>query len=267
MSVRTPLQLWQAAKSADAARPFITSYDEGTGDRVELSFTTFDNWVSKTANMLVDGLGADPGDRVVLALPLHWQSLAWVLASWSCGLTAVLAGPGELPEGDIAVADAARLAAALDSGARETVGTSLHPLGLPLPDCPPAALDYSVEVRGYGDHFFPEPVDPSAPALESGASSFTGAELAAAGQRVAHDWKLTASDRVAIITSESAPLTQLGHDLSRFLGVLSSFAAMVLTPDLDPPTLQSRLGMERVTAVADAPSGFRPRSGSLTLLP
>ncbi|TDQ51926.1 TIGR03089 family protein [Actinorugispora endophytica] len=267
MSVRTPVQLWQEARAVDAARPFVTAYDEATGGRVELSFATFDNWVSKTANMLVDGLGAEPGERVVLALPVHWQSLVWAIACWSAGLTAVLAGPGDLPEGDIAVADAARLEAALDSGAREAVGTSLHPLGLPLADRPPAALDYSVEVRGYGDHFRPDPVDPAAAALVNGDDSFTGAELAAAGARTARTWKLTASDRVAIITSESAPLALLGRDLSRFLGVLSSSAAMVLVPGLDSVTLQSRLGMERVTAITGAPSDSLSSETPLKSLP
>ncbi|GLU49623.1 TIGR03089 family protein [Nocardiopsis ansamitocini] len=258
MSAQTPLELWRTAKAADSARPFVTAYDEATGGRVELSYATFDNWVSKTANMLVDGLAAEPGDRVAIALPLHWQSLAWVLACWSTGLTVVAAEPGTVPEADIVVADAARLEAALATGAREVVGSSLHPLGLPLADCPPAAVDYSVEVRGYGDQFFAGSVDPAGSALEHGAARFTGAEIAQAARIRAEEWELTAVDRVAIIASTTDPLLALGPDLSRFSAVLAGAAAVVLTPDLDSASLQSRLGMERVTAVV----GRRFPSGS-----
>ena len=34
---------------------------DATGERVELSVATYANWVSKTANMLQDGLAAEPG--------------------------------------------------------------------------------------------------------------------------------------------------------------------------------------------------------------
>ena len=35
-------------------RPFITFYDDATGERVELSVTTYANWVAKTASLLAD---------------------------------------------------------------------------------------------------------------------------------------------------------------------------------------------------------------------
>jgi len=254
VSAQTPGELWLAARSVDAARPFLTSYDPATGVRVEMSFATFDNWVAKTANMLVDGLGVLPGERVALALPLHWQSLAWAVACWSAGATVVLAGEDSW-EADLAVAEAARVDAAFNSGAREVVAASLHPLGLPLDDCLPAAMDYTVEVRGYGDRFSPVRVDPLAAALEHGGTVYSGAELADTGREYARLGKLTAEDRVAIITPDSAPLTLLGDDLSRFLGVLAAASSIVLIPAQDSTTLQSRLGMERVTAVVgDLPS-------------
>nr|WP_221308288.1 TIGR03089 family protein [Nocardiopsis mwathae] len=259
--------MWRSAVAADPARPFVTAYDADTGGRVELSYATFDNWVAKTANMLVDGMGAEPGERVVLALPVHWQTLVWMLACWSTGLTVVPAPAGEVPEGDIAVADAARLDAALATGAREVVGTSLHPLGAPLADCPPAATDYTVEVRSYGDHFTPvTPPIASATALD-GPSPATAADLVAAARRTATDWRLTADDRVAMITSAPDSLTVLGKDLSRFLGPLSRAVPLVLLPGIDSANLQSRLDMERATAIVGTPpdtpaltGGIRPLS-------
>nr|WP_218902982.1 TIGR03089 family protein [Streptomonospora nanhaiensis] len=250
--------MWRSAVAADPARPFVTAYDHDTGGRVELSFATVDNWVAKTANMLVDGLGAEPGDRVALALPPHWQSLVWLLACFSTGAVAVLGGPGEVPEGDIAVADPARVAAALDTGAREVVGTSLHPLGAPMADCPPAALDYTVEVRGYGDRFPGAAVDPDSPALAgapAGPEERTGAQLAGTARRRLAEWGLTSADRVAMITSARDSLAVLGSDLSLLLGPVAGALPLVLIPDGESTTLQARLGMERATAIAGARPG------------
>lgn len=267
MAAATPLDLWRSAVAADPARPFVTAYDEATGGRVELSYATFDNWVAKTSNMLVDGLGAEPGDRVGLALPLSWQSLVWLLACFSTGTTAVAGGQGEVPACDIAVADSDRLAAALGTDAREVVGTSLHPLGAPLAECPPAALDYGVEVRGYGDRFDPVQVDAAAPAFEvpdsvaggtdllgAGitAATYSGAELTETARRRLAQWGLTATDRVAIITSAPDSLASLGSQLALLLGPVAGALPLVLLPAGDSANLQPRLDMERVTAIAGA---------------
>ncbi|MDT0304552.1 TIGR03089 family protein [Streptomonospora wellingtoniae] len=278
MASETPLDLWRSAVAADPARPFATVYDEATGGRVELSYATFDNWVAKTANMLVDGLGAEPGDRVGLALPLHWQSLVWLLACFSTGTTAVAGAPGTVPDCEIAVADPDRLPAALDTGAREVVGTSLHPLGAPLAECPPAAADYGVEVRGYGDRFAAAAIDPAAPAFEvpgdaaggtdllgaevaAGASS--GAELAASARLRSAAWGLASTDRVAIITSGRDSLTALGSRLPLLLGPIAGAVPLVVLPAGDSANLQPRLDMERVTATAGARPGTPALAGSL----
>ncbi|QBI52479.1 TIGR03089 family protein [Streptomonospora litoralis] len=267
MGTETPADLWRSAVAADPARPFVTAYDEASGGRVELSFATVDNWVSKTANLLVDGLGAEPGDRVALALPVHWQSLVWLLACFATGTTAVDGGPGAIPDCDIAVADPERLEAALGTGAREVVGTSLHPLGAPLPECPPTATDYGVEVRGYGDHFSPGPLDPSAPAFEvvadaSGGTDLTGAaisELTCSGAELTENargrlaaWGLTPADRVAIITSAPNSPAALGARLALLLGPVAGALPLLLLPGSDSANLQPRLEMERATAIAGA---------------
>ena len=53
-------------------KPLLTWYDDHRDERVELSYRTFGNWVAKTANLLVDEYGAEPGDRVGV-LADHWQ--------------------------------------------------------------------------------------------------------------------------------------------------------------------------------------------------
>ncbi|NYH51741.1 MULTISPECIES: TIGR03089 family protein [Nocardiopsis] len=253
----TPAQLWRALVSADPSRPFVTSYD-ASGGRVELSRATFDNWVSKTSNMLVDGLGSQPGDRVVVALPVHWQSLVWLVSCWSVGAVAEFVRPGaDLPEGaQVAVADADRLEAALDSGADEVVGTSLHPLGLPLAEVPPMVLDYSVEVRGYGDHFSPYPIDPEAPALRAPGVR-TGAALAAGARQRADRWRLTSEDRVGLFAEPGAPMTLLGEDAELLLAPVAAGSPVVLTPleSAGPEEALRRAGMEKVTVALRGAGG------------
>src|ERR671931_2549199 len=72
-----PPALLDAALRRDPARPLLTFYDDATGERAELSVTTFATWVAKTANLLRDDLGAGPGDTVSVDLPLHWQDAVW----------------------------------------------------------------------------------------------------------------------------------------------------------------------------------------------
>ncbi|MDG4865022.1 TIGR03089 family protein, partial [Streptomyces sp. T-3] len=93
---RTPADLLRSALAADPARPLVTFYDDATGERVELSVATFANWVAKTANLLQGDLGAEPGDRLALLLPAHWQTAVWLLACSSVGVTVVVGGdPGD----------------------------------------------------------------------------------------------------------------------------------------------------------------------------
>ncbi|MFE3458824.1 TIGR03089 family protein [Nocardiopsis aegyptia] len=251
----TPAQLWRALVSADPARPFVTSYD-ASGARVELSRATFDNWVSKTANMLVDGFGAQPGDSTALALPVHWQSLVWAVSCWSVGAVVVPSPRGGVARGTaFAVADADRLGEAVDAGADEVFGTSLHPLGLPLQHVPEWVVDYSVEVRGHGDHFAAYPIDAAEPALRADGEH-SGADLAAAGRDRAAEWGLTGEDRLAVLLEPDAPLSALGASLDLLLAALASGAPLILTPP-GADDLAGRLRMEKATAVT-APEGEAP---------
>ena len=72
-----------------AARPLITFYDDATGERIELSAVTTGNWAAKAANLLRDEGDLEPGGRVAVLLPAHWQTAAVLLASWWCGAEVV----------------------------------------------------------------------------------------------------------------------------------------------------------------------------------
>jgi uncharacterized protein (TIGR03089 family) len=163
--------LVRALATTDPTRPRLTWYGPA-GERIELSGKVLDNWVAKTANLLVHELDAGPGSRVALDLPAHWRTAVWLLACWSAGCCAVLPGPDGTTDGDVAVlvtdrpgSEAARAAGA--DGA-ELVAVALPGLAMAFgPDLPAGALDAAIEVRSQGDVFVP-PVRPAAgdPAVE-----------------------------------------------------------------------------------------------------
>ena len=159
----------------DGASPFVTFYDDATGERTELSATTFANWVAKTANLLVDGLGVGRGDDAVLSLPPHWQSLVVAAGCWAAGMTVRFDGPADVA---FVAEDGPRPAA------DETVVLSLRPLGagLAVPDA--AVTDYAVEVRTHGDRFVGEGPDESDEALPGRSQADLSAESGDAERRL-----------------------------------------------------------------------------------
>jgi uncharacterized protein (TIGR03089 family) len=151
--------------------PLITYYDDGTGERTELSALSFANWVDKTANLLADELLIEPGSPVSLPLaqeaPAHWTTLVWVAAIWRVGCPVVIGAEAEPAVEVVGPADAFN---AENAGSAEQVACSLHPLGLGFDMAlPEDVLDYGVEVRGQPDAFNGPLPDPDAPAwIEDG---------------------------------------------------------------------------------------------------
>lgn len=172
---RTPADLLRSALAADPGRPLVTFYDDATGERVELSVATFANWVAKTANLLQGDLGAEPGDRVALLLPAHWQTAVWLSACAAVGVVADVGGAAAAA--DVVVSGPDSLEAARACGG-ERVALALRPLGGRFPQAPAGFADYAVEVPGQGDRFAPfSPVDPEEPALIVAGAEYTGAEV------------------------------------------------------------------------------------------
>jgi uncharacterized protein (TIGR03089 family) len=65
--------------------PFLTFYDDRSGERTELSYATFDNWVAKTANLLCEEFDAGSATRVAMALGTHWTTVVVAFAAWRIG--------------------------------------------------------------------------------------------------------------------------------------------------------------------------------------
>ncbi|MBB5788459.1 uncharacterized protein (TIGR03089 family) [Jiangella mangrovi] len=247
----TPAELLRTEVRRDGARPFLTFYDDATGERVELSAITFDNWVAKTAGFLTAGLDAEAGDRVALRLPAHWQALAWAAACWSVGACVVLPGDdgddggSEGPDGvRVAVAGPDAVEAAAGS-APEVVGLALRPLGgrftTPLP---PGVTDYAVEVPGYPDRFVPlTPPDDAEPALEQAGTVHTLGGLVDRARQRAEQLGAGPGARLLVATDD------LGTALIDALLVpLVVGGSAVLVRHEDPAGRARRVDAERVTA-------------------
>ncbi|MEU6843710.1 TIGR03089 family protein [Streptomyces sp. NPDC046716] len=173
----TPGRVLDEALRGDPGRPLVTFYDDATGERVELSVATLANWVAKTANLLQGDLGAEPGDRVAVLLPAHWQTAVWLLACSAVGVVADVGG--DPASADLVVTGPDTLDAARACSG-ERIALALRPLGGRFPQPPEGFLDYAVEVPGQGDRFAPfVPVDPEEIALAVGGEEFTGAEVVA----------------------------------------------------------------------------------------
>ena len=179
-------ELLLARARRDGDRPFVTCYDDDRGERVELSHRTFENWTAKTANLLAEELGVEPGGRVASALGGHWQALVVAFACWRLGACLVPV-PSAVPPARrrallAAVAPAAVLAreallgdaraaapqAALVAVPPEALGGAARDVG--------AAANFAGLVPTMPDHFDP-PAGAAGDALATDAPA-TGANFA-----------------------------------------------------------------------------------------
>ncbi|MEU1055830.1 TIGR03089 family protein [Streptomyces sp. NPDC005876] len=247
---RTPADLLSSALAADPGRPLVTFYDDATGERVELSVATFANWVAKTANLLQDELSVEPGDRVALLLPAHWQTAVWLLACASVGAVADMGGDAAAANVAVSGPAAESLAAARAcSGAR--VALALRPLGGRFPQVPEGFVDYAVEVPGQGDRFVPyAPVDPEGVALIVAGREFSGAEVVERARAEAAELGLTGPG--ARVLSGLPYDTWEGLSAGLY-GPLASGGSVVLCRNLEllgADAVDRRIEAERVSVVA-----------------
>jgi len=160
---------------AGGGAPRLTWYADG-GERIELSGAVLGNWVTKTANLLVEEFDAGPESTVTIDLPAHWRGITWALAAWRVG-ACVDVRPGAEP-GDVVVTTEPERWAGRGS---DVVAVSLAPLarsfGAPLP---PGVVDAAASVMTYGDVLgYVPPTDPDAPALVHDGGTVAHAALLA----------------------------------------------------------------------------------------
>jgi uncharacterized protein (TIGR03089 family) len=241
--------LLDAQLRRDGSRPLVTFYDDGTGERVELSVVTYANWVAKTAGLLQDELGVERGGTLVVALPTHWLGPVWLGAAWSVGLT-VTADRDAVGGADVVVCGPDTVAELATAGP-PVVALSLLPMATrfrtPLPD---GVLDYGAAVWGQPDAFLPlDPPSAGDPAWAGDGPPLTqGALLAeAAGDRLA-------APGTRLLT-DLDPCSRAG--LLALVAPLHAGGGTVWVRNADPAGWERRTAQEQATEVVRA--GHRPR--------
>jgi uncharacterized protein (TIGR03089 family) len=227
-------------------KPFVTWYDDHRDQRVELSYRTFGNWVAKTANLLVDELGAGPGDRVGAILADHWQTPIVMAACWRAGTQLVVidpASPDRPTPSLVAAFVREEFLAATEAMLGETVVVALtadllgrgeHDLG--------KALSFSRLVPSMGDEFDGGP-DPDGDVLSAGGEAATMGGLLERAAALAGRTGLGEGDR---LLSGRSLLTVDGA-VAGLLAPFTRGAGVVLVAGLDPARFWKRVADERVT--------------------
>jgi uncharacterized protein (TIGR03089 family) len=227
-------------------KPFVTWYDDHRDQRVELSYRTFGNWVAKTANLLVDELGAGPGDRVGAILADHWQTPVVLAACWRAGTSVVVldpAAPDPPPDGLVAAfvreehleaAEAALGGTVVVALTADLLGRSERDLG--------KALSFSRLVPSMGDEF-DGGSDPGGDALTAGGEAATMGGLLERAAALAGRTGLGDGDRLL----SGRPLLTVDGAVAGLLAPFTRGAGVVLVAGLDPARFWKRVADERVT--------------------
>ena len=221
----------------DPGRPLVTFYDHASGERTELSVTTYANWVAKASGLLTDVADLERGMALRIDLPPHWLSPVFLGAAWTVGLRVTASD-----EADAVVCGPETLATWAPRAPRLPVlACSLRPLGVRFAEPLPAGvLDVGVEIWSQPDGF--AAWDPP-----------TGDDLAtdALSQEGLHD--LTAAVGSALtdggrLLSVADPASPPG--MATFTEPLRRGGSLVLVRNPDPDRLDGVYDAERATARA-----------------
>jgi uncharacterized protein (TIGR03089 family) len=222
----------------DPGQPLVTFYDDATGERVELSVTTYANWVAKAASLLTEELDLERGDSLRVDLPPHWLGPVFLGAAWTAGLVvtdaeqpdAVVCGPDELGQWAARVEELPVLAC------------SLLPMGVRFADpVPPGVHDVGVEIWSQPDSFIPwDPATPDDAATAFGGVTVTHEELwraAAAGSLVPSGGRL-----LSVANPASPP------GIATFVEPLEKSGSLILVAHAERERLEATYAAERATA-------------------
>lgn len=225
-----PVSLTDRLLRGAPAQPLITHYDDAEDTRVELSVATMRNWAAKTANWLVDELDVEPGDRVAVLLPAHWQTAAVFLGAWWCGAEVVTTGDAKvafIPPGATA------------PGADFTAIASLDPMGRDLRgDVPPGTLDYIGDARLFGDDY--------ASSVPGDTPCFLGATVDEVTEKaVSHAETLGIASGTRVLSTLDWP----AGAMEGLVTVLAAGASLVQVTNADSEKLRKHAETERTSVV------------------
>ncbi|GAA5115066.1 TIGR03089 family protein [Alloalcanivorax gelatiniphagus] len=226
----------------DPGRPLLTFYDHATDERVELSVTTYANWVAKASGLLTDVADLERGMTLRIDLPPHWLSPVFLGAAWTVGLRVTTSD-----EPDAVVCGPEGLAAwAPRAGSLPVLACSLRPLGVRFAEPLPAGvIDVGVEIWSQPDGFTawdpPTGDDPATDGLAQRELFAPRADelTAAAGSA------LTDGGRLLSVADPASP-----PGMATFTEPLGRGGSLVLVRNPDPARLDGVYDAERATARA-----------------
>ena len=234
-------QVLAAQLRHDPGRPLLTFYDHASDERVELSVTTYANWVAKAAGLLTDLADLERGMSLRIDLPPHWLSPVFLGAAWSIGLKvttdddpdAVVCGPDTLDVWAPRV------------GELPVLACSLRPLGVRFAEpVPPGVLDVGVEIWAQPDGWSPwdPPTDD-----DHATDDLTQRELFASSTDLtaAAGSSLTDGGRLLSVADPASP-----PGMATFTEPLGRGGSLVLVRNPDPARLDGVYDAERATARA-----------------
>jgi uncharacterized protein (TIGR03089 family) len=222
----------------DGGRPLVTFYDDATGERVELSVTTYAYWVAKAASLLVEELDLERGARIRVDLPAHWLGPVFLGAAWTAGLVVT---DGDDP--DVVVCGPESLDAwAPRAEDLPVLACSLLPLGVRFAEpVPPQVHDVGAEIWSQPDSFIPwDPPGDDDPATRFGGVEVTQAELwraAATGTLV------TDGGRLLSVANPASP-----PGVATFSEPLAKGGSLVLVAHAERERLEATYAAEHATA-------------------
>jgi uncharacterized protein (TIGR03089 family) len=227
-------------------KPFLTWYDDHRDERIELSYKTFGNWVAKTANLLVDELGAGPGDQAGV-LAEHWQVPVILAACWRAGVCVAALEPGVPVPPLVAVfVHEQRLDDVAVPGNTTVLALAADPLGRAGRELG-RAQNFSGIVPSMGDVFDGD-ADPPGDAMVAGGEAASMDDLLARAAALADRTGLGEADRLL----SGRRLLTLDGVVAGLLAPLARGAGVVLVHGLDPARFWKRVADERVAvAVVD----------------
>ena len=228
----------------DPGRPLLTFYDHATDERVELSVTTYANWVAKASGLLTDVADLERGMSLRIDLPPHWLAPVFLGAAWTVGLRVTTSDDADAvvcgPDGLDAWAPRAPQVPVL--------ACSLRPLGVRFAEPLPAGvLDVGVEIWGQPDGFtaWDPPSGDDAATDELSQRELLDPSSGSNDLTAAVGSSLTDGGRLLSVADPASP-----PGMATFTEPLRRGGSLILVRNPDPARLDGVYDAERATARA-----------------